>query len=623
MNALTDGGAAEPDDRRPWTLPGYTHERELGSGGSGWVALARHEATGTRVAIKYLSPAVGDTSGLRSEAALLGGLHSPHVAALYEYVEGPQGAAIVMELVDGLALRALLRQEGATTPEAALVVLKGSLLGLAAAHAAGVVHRDYKPENVLIAVDGSSKLVDFGIAARTGESAQLAGTPVYMAPEQWAGEPASPSADVYAATATFFECLTGAKPYSGTTLAELAVQHTEAPIPDDLAPEPVRPLIRAGLAKTPGQRPAGAAELVEELERVAVAGYGADWEERGRRTLAALVALLPLLLPSAGGAGTGGTALATTVLGAPDPSPAGWSRPLKLGRRGRLVAGAVGIAVLGCTLGRFAMVDGFDGATAANVLPAPGPQITTSLGPGQPAPSVTASATVSVSASVSASGSPSASASVSASASASASSSGSPSASATATGPAGAAATTRATGSAASGGAATTAAAGGGGGPVGGTGGAPGGGGPGPSTGASGPATPPSTGGTGSSPSTSPTSSAPSTPAPTLRVLSVSIDSYGCYGLYGTTAKVTVQTDGAADGVLTLSWLDAGNATPVGVDHIVLPKGQRTVSGTYTHTFGAGDRAADWGVRVATDPAATRGQNGFQQVPSYYCNPPR
>lgn len=250
MNGLTDESTAGADG--PWTLPGYTHERELGAGGSGRVVLARHEATGTRVAVKYLSAAVGDTSAFRREAELLGALRSPQVARLYEYVEGPRGAAIVMELVDGIALRALLRQEGATSPEAALVVLKGSLLGLAAAHAAGVVHRDYKPENVLVTVDGSSKLVDFGIAVPHGATGKIAGTPVYMAPEQWAGRPASPSADVYAATATFFECLTGAKPYNGTTLAELAAQHTEAPIPDQLAPEPVRSLIRAGLAKTPG-----------------------------------------------------------------------------------------------------------------------------------------------------------------------------------------------------------------------------------------------------------------------------------------------------------------------------------------------------------------------------------
>ncbi|MFE5486862.1 serine/threonine-protein kinase [Streptomyces sp. NPDC056527] len=302
-----------------WVVPGYTEYRELGSGGSGRVVLAVHDATGVPVAVKYLGERLRTDAafirGFRAEARLLGGLDSPYVVGLYEYVEAPRGAAIVMELVDGLALRALLAREGATGPEAALVVLKGSLLGLAAAHRAGVVHRDYKPENVLVAADGSSKLVDFGIATDRGSRPGVAGTPAYMAPEQWNGEPASPAADVYAATATFYECLTGHKPFTGQNIAELALQHLDAPVPDAAAPEPLRPLIRRGLAKAPEQRPANAAAFVTELETVATAAYGPDWEERGQRRLAALAALLPLLLPSnGGGQATGTTALHTTTL---------------------------------------------------------------------------------------------------------------------------------------------------------------------------------------------------------------------------------------------------------------------------------------------------------------------
>lgn len=300
-----------------WRAPGYTEVGELGSGGGGCVVLALHEATSAPVAIKYLSDELrADPEFLRefrAEAQLLGGLTTPYVVSLYEYVEGPRGAAIVMELVDGVALRALLRQEGATGPEAALVVLKGSLLGLAAAHRTGVVHRDYKPENVLVAADGSSKLVDFGIALRSGTVGAVAGTPAYMAPEQWYGRPASPAADVYAATATFHECLTGRKPFRGGNLAELAVQHIEAPVPVEEVPEAVRPLLLRGMAKDPAQRPADAEAFVAELEVIAGAVYGSDWEEQGRRRLAALAALVPLLLPSAGR--EAGTAdLATTVV---------------------------------------------------------------------------------------------------------------------------------------------------------------------------------------------------------------------------------------------------------------------------------------------------------------------
>ena len=105
---------------------------------------------------------------------------------LYDYVEAPgQGAAIVMELVDGVSLHEMISERGATTAESALAALKGSLLGLAAAHALGIVHRDYKPENVLVDSAGNSKLSDFGVAIRAGKKSQVAGTPLYMAPEQW------------------------------------------------------------------------------------------------------------------------------------------------------------------------------------------------------------------------------------------------------------------------------------------------------------------------------------------------------------------------------------------------------------------------------------------------------
>jgi serine/threonine protein kinase len=117
-----------------------------------------------------------------------------------------------MEAVNGVSLRDVLSgNPGPLPPEAALTVLKGSLLGLSAAHAAGVVHRDYKPANVLVESSGNSKLVDFGIAGLSGERT-VAGTPAYMAPEQWHGAPASPATDVYSATCVFFECVTGGPP---------------------------------------------------------------------------------------------------------------------------------------------------------------------------------------------------------------------------------------------------------------------------------------------------------------------------------------------------------------------------------------------------------------------------
>ncbi|MGY5046538.1 protein kinase domain-containing protein [Streptomyces sp. 900105755] len=336
-----------------WVVPGYTESLELGAGASGRVVLAVHADTGVRVAVKYLSDSLRTRPGFvhdfRAEARLLGGLRSLYVAGLYEYVESPQGAAIVMELVDGVSLRTLLSRQGPLGPEAALVLLKGSLLGLADAHRVGVVHRDYKPENVLVETDGSSKLVDFGIAVDAGTSAGVAGTPSYMAPEQWTGAPASCAADVYAATATFFECLTGHKPYSGDNIAELALQHVDAPVPVEEVPAAVRELVRRGLAKEPDRRPAQAEAFVTELEAIAGAAYGADWEERGRARLAALVALLALLLPSARSSRSSTTDTARTVLG--QAPRHGWARSWRPGRPGMLVAAAAVLLGLLLTYG--------------------------------------------------------------------------------------------------------------------------------------------------------------------------------------------------------------------------------------------------------------------------------
>ncbi|MEW2812168.1 serine/threonine-protein kinase [Streptomyces massasporeus] len=379
-----------------WEVPGYTGSLELGEGASGRVVQAVHEETGVPVAVKYLSESLRTRPGFvhdfRAEARLLGGLESPYVAGLYEYVESPDGAAIVMELVDGVSLRALLKREGPLDPEAALVILKGSLLGLADAHRIGVVHRDYKPENVLVTPDGCSKLVDFGIAVDAGTSSGVAGTPSYMAPEQWTGAPASPTADVYAATATFFECLTGRKPYLGDNLAELALQHVDAPVPAEDAPEPVRDLVRRGLAKNPEERPARAEELVAELETAAGTAYGPDWEERGRGRLAALVALLPLLLPSSREAPRRTTDTARTVLHRP-PGP-GRAQSWLPGRPGLLVS--AGAALLGVLL---TLGIPFDPGTAAqqtaqalattSAQPGQGPAAPSSPTASSPSPSTT------------------------------------------------------------------------------------------------------------------------------------------------------------------------------------------------------------------------------------------
>ncbi|NUR88344.1 MAG: protein kinase, partial [Nonomuraea sp.] len=282
-------------------VPGYTEIRELGHGGTGRVMLAVRDSDGSPVAIKHLSETLREDDGFvarfRAEAGVIGEIDSPHTARLLDYVEAPGEAAIVMELVDGVTLRRLIADEGGTGVEAALAVLKGALLGLAEAHRRGVVHRDFKPENVIITQDGDSKLVDFGVAARFGETAALAGTPSYMAPEQWADAPASPATDVYAATVVFFECLTGRRPFTARNLAALAFQHQHAVPPLEQVDGRLRGLVQHGLAKDPAHRPASAEAFLAELEEVALRTYGAGWEARGRTGLAALTVPFTTLLP--------------------------------------------------------------------------------------------------------------------------------------------------------------------------------------------------------------------------------------------------------------------------------------------------------------------------------------
>ncbi|MFJ3791684.1 serine/threonine-protein kinase [Kitasatospora sp. NPDC090091] len=650
-----DGTGSESGE---WELPEYRHIRELGAGAAGRVVLAHHDPTGTPVAIKYLHDAAGG-AGLRREAAVLARVDSPYVTRLYEYVESGPYAAIVMELIDGISLRALLREEGATTPEAALVVLKGSLLGLAAAHAVGLVHRDYKPANVLVAANGTTKLVDFGIAVPSGDDRDISGTPAYLAPEQWTGAPASPAADVYAATVTFFECLTGARPYTGGTLAELAVQHQESPVPDGLVPEAVRSLVRAGLAKRPGDRPAGAAEFVRLLEAVATAGYGRRWEERGRSDLAALVALLAMLLPwgAAVPLPGGTTALAHTELVAAQGAAASRGEHVRGGgstatraehprggasasrtvrrlglhgrvraehprrRRARAVAGAVASTLAVATLAAVAVAGTGDRGERTG-LGSPMPQLTTTLGPvgGGGGETTEAPSGPTTSAASSGGRTPTEPASSAKSAPPSPFESPSPTPSPTSQPPRPSPSTPPTTG--------TTS-------------------GRSPSPTPSRPPGPPPTPGTTTSstarltdtPRTTPPTTSSSrpvsppppppptvtTPPPVTRVASLGIDSLNCQaGHWGTQATITVVTSGPSGATLTLYWQhrSGANSTPVTVATETVRLGTGSTTLTRSHEFGE-DGARLWGLRVVTDPKPdSTTTTGYRELNAVSCQEP-
>ena len=292
-----------------WAVPGYTEDRLLGHGVSGRVVAAVNEATGQRVAIKYFDASLVShpefLRGFRSEAERLKTLDAAHMVRLFDYVEQPGlGAAIVMELVDGVSLRQVIARRGPLSAVAALVVLKDSLLGLAAAHSRRVPHRDLKPDNVLIDGGGWCTLTDFGVAVRADRQMPAPGTPAYMAPELWHGAPSVPATDMYAAAAVFFESVRGKPPFSGR-LGQLRHQHESAPVPLDGLDEPLRDLVAWGMAKNPADRPRNARSFVSELTARAATAYGPSWEDDGRRELAErAAALLPLLAGGGGGSAT-------------------------------------------------------------------------------------------------------------------------------------------------------------------------------------------------------------------------------------------------------------------------------------------------------------------------------
>ncbi|GAA4990606.1 serine/threonine-protein kinase [Nonomuraea thailandensis] len=312
--------------------------RQLGAGRTGRVFLATYQSTGAYVAIKYLNATLRRDAEFmdrfRSDTPHLVELDHPDVVRLYEYVETPTRAAVVMELVDGVSLRTLLAEHGHVTPEAALAVLKSTLLALAAAHERGVPHRDVTPDNILVQADGSTKLGDFGVVVHAEEPGVPAGTPWYMSPELWTRGAAGPPADLYAAACVLFEAVRGRPPYvaerrgaggtpfmagtdggphmtGGPYLAgkaggdrapdvpALRRKHVEEPLPLEVAPDALRDLLRRGLAKDPAGRYASARQFAAELEEDAVAGYGPDWEKRGRRHLAEQATLLALRFPLA------------------------------------------------------------------------------------------------------------------------------------------------------------------------------------------------------------------------------------------------------------------------------------------------------------------------------------
>ncbi|MDP9428401.1 MAG: serine/threonine protein kinase, partial [Actinomycetota bacterium] len=283
----------------------------IATGGMGEVWRAQDRVLGRAVVAKVLrSEYTGDPVFLtrfRTEARLSAGLTHPNIAVLHDYGEvepvAPSGdrlVYLVMELVDGEPLSALLARERRLAPERVMDLLGQVAAGLAAAHAAGVVHRDVKPANLLVRPDGTVKITDFGVAwsaanATVTRTGHVVGTVQYLAPELVQGSRATPAADVYACGTVAYECLAGRRPFDGPDPVEVALQRlTEAPapLPADV-PEPVRELVARTLAIDPDQRIPDGAAL-----GAAVAAAGRTLEPANERTATRVLPVVPAQQPT-------------------------------------------------------------------------------------------------------------------------------------------------------------------------------------------------------------------------------------------------------------------------------------------------------------------------------------
>jgi serine/threonine protein kinase len=242
------------------------------------VRLAHDAELGRPVALKVLHAGLAGDGAFRRrflrEARLAARVSHPNVVQVFDAGAADDGTPyIVMEYVDGESLAELLRRKGRLPPERAVAVTAQAAAGLAHAHAAGLVHRDVKPHNLLVTADGRVKIADFGIAraaqeTRLTETGTVLGTAAYAAPEQTAGLDVTAAADVYGLGACLYEALTGRPPYQFDSLAELAGKREE-PIPPvrELAPdvsEPLEELVMRCLARKPEYRPT-AAEVAAAL----------------------------------------------------------------------------------------------------------------------------------------------------------------------------------------------------------------------------------------------------------------------------------------------------------------------------------------------------------------------
>jgi len=255
----------------------YQLSSRVAIGGMGEVWQATDLVIGRTVAIKILKDEyLGDPGFLerfRAEARHAALVNHEGIANVFDYGEEDGSAYLVMELVPGEALSAILERERVLPADRVLDIVAQTSMALQAAHAAGLVHRDIKPGNLLITPDGRVKITDFGIARIADQvpltaTGQVMGTVQYLSPEQASGHPASPTTDIYSLGIVAYEALAGRRPFTGESQVAIAmaqINETPPELPSTVA-EPVRNLVYACIAKNPADRPSSAAHLARAAQ---------------------------------------------------------------------------------------------------------------------------------------------------------------------------------------------------------------------------------------------------------------------------------------------------------------------------------------------------------------------